>query len=194
MSLSCWGHSAEKEEEGRGLSESSRLQVHVWHVTLRSQQSDFTKNGKQFARNSKGEISDRKKESHVQRFSGRLRPFLLSPHSTLLRSALQPGHSAPRGRGNMPFSPLASSWICPIRSLSRRPEGGRKAKSEDSSLSSLPARLLGASCVPQQKTSACLKETHSAQLSLLWILVKFPSPCPISAGVVTALVLRALGS
>lgn len=61
--------------------------------------------------------------------------------------------------------PLISTWICPIRSLSRRREGG-KSEIRVFSPYSLPGRLLWASCGPQWKITAPSRR-HTPHNSLL---------------------------
>lgn len=120
----------------------------------------------------------------------------LNPLFTLLQSALHPRKSD--HMDHMHFGllrPLISTWICPITSLNRRLEG---VKSEIRVFSPYspptPGSLLWASCVPQWKSTVpSRKHTPDNSLSF-WILVTSPSPCPISLGVVTALLLLALGS
>lgn len=120
-------------------------------------------------------------------------PSALSPKPTFypLHSTPYPGRNGPTGsRATGLFYPLASSWICPVRSFIRRLEGGGKVRSE---YSLLAPSLQG--CSSQLCPSAALPSSQGGPLHtfpFFWILVTFPSPCLISLGVVTALL--ALGS
>lgn len=125
--------------------------------------------------------------------------FLLSPApnppSTLLQSDLQPSKSAYMDHMYFGFlCLLVSTWVCPIRSLNRRLETGRRVWSEYFPLTPALEGCFGPA-VSLNGRSLLLSRKHTPENSLsFWILVTLPSPCPISLRMVTALLLLALDS